>query len=71
MAGLDDIAAAIDALAWEKYRTVVVYGKVSRAVWVRASADWQRPGVRFAPGPEEAREMLDEDSILSDAERPA
>ncbi len=45
----------LGCLAWDRFRTVVVFGRVSKAVWFPPSEDGKRPGVLAAPGAKEAR----------------
>lgn len=54
-----DFAEALVEYAWAKHRAVLVYGAVSKAVWLPPNPDSGDPGVLAAPGPEEARVFLE------------
>jgi hypothetical protein len=45
-------------MAWDRFRTVVVFGQVSKTVWFPPSQDGQCPGVLAAPGAKETRRAL-------------
>jgi len=48
----------LESLAWDRFRTVVVFGQVSKAVWFPPSEDGKCPGVLAAPGVKEARRAM-------------
>jgi hypothetical protein len=54
------LAKTLVRQAWEKHRTVIVCGQVSRAAWFPPVPEADLPGVLVAPGPAAARKMLRE-----------